>query len=145
MKSKKGSSSIGDGTTCCGSCYFTPAQKCLFYTAVVLPIAAIVAFALVLVVNAATLQTKFVRTVFGPDDLPTLADQDEALAQAARFAQAVSIATVSYNATNREEAAFERMHRYIRDTYPSVHSSGKHSLSILLIKMSLNILLSDSF
>ena len=126
MKSKK--SSGGDGTTCCGACYFTPAQKCLFYTAVVLPIAAVVAFALVLVVNAATLQTKFVRTVFGPGDLPTLANQDEALAQAARFAHAVSIATVSYNATNREEEAFERMHRYIRDTYPSVHSSGKHFL-----------------
>ena len=115
----------GQSNTCCGACYFTPGQKCLFYTAVVLPVAAVVAFAVVLVVNAATLQTKFVRTVFL--EKPTMAESpspDEVIAQAGRLANGIKINTVSYNWTHREEEAFDQIHRYIEETYPSIHSSG---------------------
>lgn len=109
--------------TCCGACYLTKCQKCLCYSCVVLLLLGIAAFALLLLVNAATLETRFVRKVFDTQPVFIHPSEDEVAAQAARFSDGVKINTVSHNITHRETEAFNEMHTYLQEAYPNLHGA----------------------
>jgi len=110
--------------TCCGACYLTKTQKCVCYSVVVIPILAVTAFALVLAVNALTLQTRFVRSVYEDQPVFTSPSSKEVDDRAARLAEALKIQTISTNTSHVESEAFDRLHEYIVETYPEVHSAS---------------------
>ena len=111
------------GNTCCGACYLNKTQKCLFCAFVWLPIVAIVSLLLAVLINAASVQDRFVRQVLDPEPSFMNLTPEKLRQQAIRLGNGLKIKTISYNQTYQEPGSMAAIKKYITDSYPKIHSS----------------------
>ena len=120
-----------DGSSvCCGCCYCSKKARWAFYSALLLPLAALIGLVLAILVKALTVPKPYqlesldnVRQVDFTDE--------EVLEMSARLAEAISIETVAFGDGNVSLEAMAELKDFIAESYPGVHNSSFVSLEVV--------------
>ena len=103
---------------CCGCCQCSKTQKRLTWFFCFLPLASLAVLLVVILIRAATLESKLVVEPLDPQPKFMNLSSSEKNSMTKRFSEAIQIRTVSYNATSQENDALKNFQDFLRANYP---------------------------